>query len=355
PDPVAEIHHWVTVSVMDEAGYGVNNTWITPLYGSDDMGDTLVNHVYTTNSLTGRPAVVAYLNNTRPDPAYNIVQGTFNKTGLYTTPTDPSLVNITIPLLTDIIGMSGFGRFPNGNFVGHYTLKLNHSGNGDPVVYTNVTFPGYPAGMSEAAVNSTTEKHTPVIISGLPLMDLEIGAANITFAPTHPVDGDDVDVTARIYNLGDRAVPAGTVVSFIDMDTMEVVGNCTLLALDATGSDFEDATVTWTNLASGMHIIKIVVDPDNIIWEGDEENNEATAQIGVNVTKDLSLTLDITPNDHIVSGEQVSIFVNVTLVGGGVPLPWVNVSFYDNGAWLHNETISILPNGLYSIPAVPWL
>jgi len=77
--------------------------------------------------------------------------------------------------------------------------------------------------------------------------------------------GSGGPVTVSIYR-GDPAA-GGT-----------LIGTTTTSSTLAPGQ-YEDVSVTWNNPSAGLHPIVVVVDPNNVIAEGDETNNKAGANI----------------------------------------------------------------------------
>ena len=104
--------------------------------------------------------------------------------------------------------------------------------------------------------------------------DLTLNSSDISFSPTSPTEGDSVNLTTIIHNIGETDANNFTV-SFFD-GTSLIVNDTISVNANSTSS----ASITWTAV-SGDHNIRVVADPGNVIVESDETNNEANRTITV--------------------------------------------------------------------------
>ncbi len=115
-----------------------------------------------------------------------------------------------------------------------------------------------------------------------PSVNLSVLAANIGFAPTQPVEGDEVAVTAVIRNEGDET-SADLTVQFLDVSGSIVlpIGEKQSLPGIGPGESALAQVVYPTEGLAGVRRIQVVVDPNNFIEESNEEDNSATQSVTV--------------------------------------------------------------------------
>jgi subtilase family serine protease len=97
----------------------------------------------------------------------------------------------------------------------------------------------------------------------------------ITWSPESPQEGDGVTFTVSVKNQGDGTVRNPHITGYIDGIEL-AVASIDELASNTTAN----VTFTWTALA-GTHLIRAVADPNNVIAEADEGNNEQTLDLSV--------------------------------------------------------------------------
>lgn len=116
----------------------------------------------------------------------------------------------------------------------------------------------------------------PLTIKGKP--DFAIDSADITFSKTDPKAGDTITIRIKIHNNG----PEGGMVTYEVYDGDPGIGveiGSGQESIPANGD--ETVTVEWTIEDGGDHDIYVVLDPDDEVDEGDEDNNEADKSITV--------------------------------------------------------------------------
>jgi hypothetical protein len=107
--------------------------------------------------------------------------------------------------------------------------------------------------------------------------DLEISPDDITFSNSNPVEEEKIIVNAKIHvgNIEAKNVLVSFLVDGIYIENKTV---------SISPSSIVDVSFNWTT-EKGKHEIKIVLDPDNLIEEVNEENNEANKFLKVRVFK----------------------------------------------------------------------
>ncbi|MEZ5332102.1 MAG: CARDB domain-containing protein [Thermoanaerobaculia bacterium] len=146
---------------------------------------------------------------------------------------------------------------------------------GDRLVHVIVD----PQGAVEEA--DETDNRAFRLLEVLALPDAAIGPASLHFEPELPSPGQTVTLTVLVTNSGQQAVH-DLVVRAWDGEPgagTQIGGDQVIAVLEgeATG----EATFTW-NLAQGptARTISVAVDPDGLVHESDETNNEAQALLG---------------------------------------------------------------------------
>lgn len=117
--------------------------------------------------------------------------------------------------------------------------------------------------------------------------DLAVSTDDISLSDSQPMPGETIDVAATIRNMGDLT-HHDVAVRFIEVASGKVVGNATINEVAAG----QTATIhgSWKiPLSAKMPFhLSVVADPDNVVDEWDEANNQADVAIG---QPDLAVTL----------------------------------------------------------------
>jgi|GEM_PF-5106069 len=127
--------------------------------------------------------------------------------------------------------------------------------------------------------------------------NLVVLSQDISFNPSDPVEGDSVTMTATVSNTGQKDVNNITV-RFYDgspsKDGKQIIEKTiSLKANEDTGVTISwIATYTHKLGVGGIHRIFVKVDPDDIIPESDEDNNEVFSVIVVQPKELESTTLE---------------------------------------------------------------
>jgi hypothetical protein len=129
-------------------------------------------------------------------------------------------------------------------------------------------------------------------------LDVDLCVARLSSYAPHAAPGEttDITVTSTISNLGDVAI-SDVGFELWSGDGSERIGATVIPAL-APGASQEVALV-WSNKAPGLHPLKAIVDPDDLVDESDEQNNEL---FGDALVPGHQLFLPITVRHHHRNG-----------------------------------------------------
>ena len=121
-------------------------------------------------------------------------------------------------------------------------------------------------------------KHRTATNSGPDLsIEVEIDENNL-------IEENDVEIPVLIGNPG--GVYEGSVKIRLDVDGSEA--STTDVNMDASG--VIRSTINW-HAAAGPHLLEIIVDPENVVHESNENNNVYEAEVDINTRPDLSISI----------------------------------------------------------------
>jgi parallel beta-helix repeat protein len=166
-------------------------------------------------------------------------------------------------------------------------------------------------------------------------VDLTLSTGDISFSPSDPVEGQSVNVTATLHNIG-------TIDAYIVLvafyDSGKLIGNGTINVIPSGAT--ANIIVSWNAMPWGWHTIKVVVDPANTIAEVNENNNEASKRIYVYLPlPDLTPTSIVFSDSTPAVNQTTTISANIRNIGG-VSASNVLISFYVDGQPVENVTIA---------------
>ncbi len=109
-------------------------------------------------------------------------------------------------------------------------------------------------------------------------LDVDLAVEDVTSSPplVEPGHTVDVEVTARLSNHGDVTV-RDVACQLRDVGGDETITTTTVAEL-APGS-VEDVSFTWPQRPVGRYLAEVVVDPEELVTESDEENNRTRRNI----------------------------------------------------------------------------
>jgi subtilase family serine protease len=93
--------------------------------------------------------------------------------------------------------------------------------------------------------------------------------------PHSPTSTVTVTLQARISNIGNVAITQPVSIRFLDGDGYQIGSEQVISETVAGCAGVKEITVTWSNVPSGAHVVRVIVDPGDEISEGNEDNNEA--------------------------------------------------------------------------------
>ncbi|NJN83351.1 MAG: hypothetical protein HC802_14410, partial [Caldilineaceae bacterium] len=132
---------------------------------------------------------------------------------------------------------------------------------------------------------------------------LGVTATDIVFEPAVGVSGQPVSIRATIRNLGFNEA-TNVDVAFLDFDS--TLGRTMIASIPAGSSAV--TTVQATFAEASLRLISVRVDPDNLIAEVNEANNEASKLLQVGQPDPSQATMVIQPSAPTVcQGESASI------------------------------------------------
>lgn len=131
-----------------------------------------------------------------------------------------------------------------------------------------------------------------------PLPDLSIAAADITFNPPAPIQGETFTIQAVVHNLGGLVAPTFVTRAYDGNPDQGgvAIAEWTVSSLAAASSIPLQAT--WSRPNSGNYTVYVRLDPANQVAEVHENNNQATNTVTVRAVPDLVVTaadLKVTP------------------------------------------------------------
>lgn len=158
----------------------------------------------------------------------------------------------------------------------------------------------------------------------------------LSFSDDRPIQGDIVTLTATVSTAG-MFVESFSVAFYIDQkDNERYIASKTITPspLEIT----QDVSVIWnTDNVEGNHVIYAVVDPDNVIDESNETNNEISKEICVLtvefLTNDLKGETNINKNNNdwsedirLMHTPGDAVFPKIVASGNTAHVIWINWS-----------------------------
>ena len=189
------------------------------------------------------------------------------------------------------------------------------------------------------------EATASLTVTGKP--DLQVFPADITTVPTHLQPNQPGQLTITIHNNGDGDVAAAGYAVYDAYGSAPEV----LVQKGTTGPIAAALTQTVqvpVSLAGGAHLIRVVADPDNLISESNETNNQATRTISV--TNISNVDLRIRPGSVIATPARPntgdSVLVTAIVENTGTDPVQSTVAFYDGvpgagGVLISSSPVSI--------------
>jgi len=207
-----------------------------------------------------------------------------------------------------------------------------------------------------------TDNNISVQISIIPLKsDLVVDHANSNISPLFPKAGESVQINMAVKNVGIETasnVPVQILVEtttdgIVQLDTTQIIPELPVGGTSTISVDFD------TRGREGDYTIYVKIDPDDIIDELEEANNQVSAQISIIPVPDVVLSSDnITLSKNPVDvGEDVVITAKI-LNDGNYPATGIDVEFYydsvSQATLIGASYIPFLAAGDTVLREIPW-
>jgi hypothetical protein len=175
----------------------------------------------------------------------------------------------------------------NGEYIvtksGNYVHVFSKNMDGNPSTSTHEPVWSYDAKAVVNSVSISSDGRYTVAGSGTYVYTFDITSdpdltpTYIQFSNNNPTDGDTITISARINNTDNLDSPSAFVKFYV---------GTILIGTKSTGSiphgSSKTVSTSFTVSPSGGHIVKVIVDPENLIYESNENNNNLTKDITVN-------------------------------------------------------------------------
>jgi hypothetical protein len=232
---------------------------------------------------------------------------------------------------------------------GGWNGNLLHIQSNLPINVFNGDFDGASFGTYLATVEPPPEFKFP---------DLTISPLDITFTPPGPVNNNTIiTINATVWNVGEIET-TDVNVSFYDglPSPSTFIDSRIIPSLQILDSDYVE--VQWTAAPPGWHTIYVVVDPNGMIGELDETNNNASRQIEVLPVLFDYVPRNVTPpSQKIGVGQTVQIDADVKNQGSNNPGIDSSIAFYNvtQPPFAYENMPGLNPGEVYNVSPVTWI
>lgn len=233
-----------------------------------------------------------------PAPNLKVLPGNFKFTP--PAPEQGNLVTVTVTIINDgsadaddvmveFSDLTSGERRPIGT---ERTIDLIPAGSSATLTffYNNTDEPGerelevvVDPGNTIAEADENDNRATQTLVITPPIVpNLVVRTADLLFSPTTPIAGDPVTITVAVHNEG-TGEANHVAVHLLDLTAGlgELIGEPKTFASLAAGAS-ETFTVTYdTSEKSGERRIQLLVDPENLVAETNEGDNEVTKTLRV--------------------------------------------------------------------------
>ncbi|HUV24600.1 MAG TPA: CARDB domain-containing protein [Methanomassiliicoccales archaeon] len=260
-----------------------------------------------------------------------------------------------IPLLIEMVSEASL---PNSMIIGSYDLNITYINGTGVNFYASgqPTFKVYPA-MDEA----DAEDAVLVELSNLMLDKPDLVVSSIVLDTDPVYDNDDVQISITINNTGlTTATNFPVVLTDFHHDATVEIFNTTIGTLE--GGDSVVVVADWSSPEAGSHILTATADPDHLVIEASEDNNELSHQVIVLAQlPDLSITsggISFTPQPAYTDTEVILRSV-ISNVNGRASAINASVEFYagnpDSGGTKIGTASVNVPVGGSNSTQVTWI
>ncbi len=160
--------------------------------------------------------------------------------------------------------------------------------------------------------------------------DLAITPSDITYTPQNPTDGETVNITLTVHNLGNASASNVNIWFYVDGIRKDIVSG---VNIDA--NSYTNVLFFWIPESAGTHNLQFVLDPENLIPETDETNNIAG--------KDVFVTQSAC-YDGILNGDEQGVDC-----GGSCPfMCGYCIPYIQNGNYADKIDVVFIPDTSYN-------
>ncbi|WP_416440772.1 CARDB domain-containing protein [Phnomibacter sp. MR] len=162
--------------------------------------------------------------------------------------------------------------------------------------------------------------------------DLEVLSQYISPTALNPNPGQQISLVGTVKNVGNRTSAASVLRFYVDNIQLgnDIPFNALLPGQDTTVA----ASAQYSSLIAGVKIMKIVADPQNVVSEENETNNEATRAMIVGDAPDMAVMglrpLRFNPSGFS-AGDSVLVSLAVQNKGAQPGSAWVRYTILDAG------------------------
>ena len=231
-----------------------------------------------------------------------------------------------------------------------YDVPADQAG---PVIFTVVTDP-YDQLAESDETNNVATIEVPLVNNYSATPGLWVGSDDLTYIARPIVPGSHVLLSAAIHNRSSQVPPKNVRVQF--KINGAIVGDVTRDRAFFGPLQAQLVTFTWITPLDlvGAPTFQVVIDPENVISEGAEENNEASLELQV-AKPDLEPAppwLSWTPPSPI-AGESVTLRA-VVRNNGSAPVTNAQVRFLVDGQPVGDATIPTISAAGGGVATLNW-
>jgi hypothetical protein len=121
--------------------------------------------------------------------------------------------------------------------------------------------------------------YTGAISPTVDLLAVDVGQA--TPIPLAPAGAATITLQARVSNVGNVPTAGSVTVRFLDGEGQQIGSDQAISTAVAGCATVEEITLVWPDVAPGSHVVQVVVDPEDVVSEGNEGNNEISGVVFV--------------------------------------------------------------------------
>ncbi len=200
------------------------------------------------------------------------------------------------------------------------------------------------AGLVEEENEGNNEVRFPFIINQPELPDLEI--SNLSANPNPTTLGSTVTVNFDVTNNGEINSGAVAIQTSLDETVLNTTPpNISSIEAGATRSFSRNVTIP-TNISPGEFSLSVLLDPDNAIEEGDEDNNEASVKLEIPANLPDLVIRDLSPEvNSVQAGELFFLTFTAENAGSAESGPIDVLVRLSTGEIIATNTLSSLSGG----------